>query len=336
MTTSGTVGSTVITVTDIIEHAARRCGVLPSTISGEVQLGARQSLHMLMADLANRGLSLWCVSKQVLGMKQNQAVFDLPGGTVDVLDALYRTKTDLSGSTISGSGWQGIDLGSGASSMVTTAAVRFVSDATVLLVLESSDDNAAWTQQAATFPASQSVAAGAWLCFDANNPPNARYWRIRNTAGALPTLAQITFSKAPYEINMARLNRDDFVSFPNKEFSQSGSKALQFWFDKQITPRLWVWPISAGSTDQLVIWTHRQMQDVGVFSNSLEVPARWLESIVFTLACRLAIELPKGLLPDGRLEYLEAKAAEHLQRAEDGESDGSPLRLLPNIRGYTR
>lgn len=334
MATSGKVAGTVITVTDIIEHATRRCGVLPSAISGEVQLGARQSLYMLMADLSNRGLSLWCVAKQVLGMKENQAVFDLPAGTVDVLDALYRTKTDLAGNTITGSGWQGLDVAT--AQMVTNVAVRLVAASTVSLVLESSDDAVTWVQQAATFPASQSPDAGAWLSFDANNPPEARYWRIRNTAGALPTVAELTFSNAPYEINMAALNRDDFVSFPNKEFKAVGSRTLQYWYDKQINPRIWVWPISGGSTDQLVIWAHRQMQDVGAFSDTLEVPPRWLESIVFTLACRLAIELPRGLLPDGRLEYLEAKAAEHLQRAEDGESDGSPIRLMPQIRAYTR
>jgi hypothetical protein len=332
---SGTVGQTVITVTDLIEHAARRCGVLPSTLSGEVQLAARQSLYILTADLANRGLSLWCVGKQVLGMNANQTVFDLPVGTVDVLDALYRTQTNLTGSTISGLGWQGLDLGSGEDAVVNNVAVQLTAGATATLTLESSADNVTWTQQAATFPATLTVAANTWISFDANNAPEARYWRLKNTA-ALPAIGELTFSNQPYEVNMAVMNRDDYVAFPNKTFTQEGSRSLQYWFDKQITPRLWIWPAAGQNTDQLVIWTHRQIQDVGAFTDTLEVPARWLESIIWTLACRLAIELPKGQIDMDRLTYLEGKSAEHLERAEDGESDGSPIRLLPNIRGYSR
>jgi hypothetical protein len=332
--TSGTVGQTTISVTDMIEHATRRCGVLPSTLSGEQQLAARQSLFMLCADLANRGLSLWCVGKQVLGMNANQSVINMPVGTVDLVNALYRTKTDLTGSAISGTGWQGLDVGS--DQQVTNTAVQFTGDATVSLVLESSADLGMWAVQARTFPESQAVSAGQWLSFDADNSQPERYWRIRNTAGAMPAISILRFSNNPYEINMGTLNRDDFTAFPNKTFTQVGARTPVYWFDKQIIPRIWVWPASGDNSGQIVAWTHRQFQDVGAFSNNLEVPDRWKESIIWTLACRVAVELPKGVLPDGRIEYLEAKSAEHLTRAENGESDGSSFRLLPNIRGYTR
>ena len=102
MTTSGTVGATYVDVTNLVEHAYRRCGKLASTISSELQLSARENLFFLLSDLANRGLSLWCVEKQVLGINSNQIQFPLRQGTVDVMTALYRTKTDLTGTTISG------------------------------------------------------------------------------------------------------------------------------------------------------------------------------------------------------------------------------------------
>lgn len=336
MTTSGTVSQTVITVTDLIEHAARRCAVLPSTLSGEQQLAARQSLFFLCADLANRGLSLWCVAKQVLGLDENQTVVNLPAGTVDLLDVLYRTQTELDGSTISAASYQGIDLGVDGDDQCTNVAVKFTAASTVSLVLESSADNVTWTQRGQMFPASQTAAAGAWLSFDADNSPDARYWRLRNTAGNLPTVDTLTFSNAPYEINMGVLNRDDYVSFPNKAFTQPGARTPVYWFDKQIVPRIWIWPASGDDSGQVVAWTHRQIQDVGAFTDTLEVPDRWYESIIWTLACRIAVELPKGVLEPGRLNYLEQKAVEHLTRAENGESDGSPIRMLPNISGYTR
>ena len=130
------------------------------------------------------------------------------------------------------------------------------------------------------------------------------------------------------------MSNDDYVSLPNK--TQTGARALQYFYDKQINPRIWVWPASNASTDQIVIWTQRQIQDIGSLSNKVEIPQYWLESIIMTLACRCALELPVGELPEGRYELLKAEAAERLAQAEDSQSDGSPIRISPRISGYTR
>ena len=336
MSTSGTVGQTSIDATSIIEHAYRRCGKLASTISSELQLSARENLFFLLSDLANRGLSLWCVEKQVLCVTANQITFPLRQGTVDVMTALYRTKTDLTGDTVAGAGWQGLDLGSGNDAAVYNAAISFSVSTTATLVFESSADAVTWTQQAA-FPFATTQVAGTWLSVDAENAPAARYWRVRDTSGTLPAVDTLTFSNAPYEIPMAKLSNDDYASLPNKTTAApAGSKSLQYWFDKQTAPKIWVWPASAASTDQIVVWSQRHIQDVGALTNTLDIPQRWMESIILLLACRCAVELPAGELPEGRLQYLEGKSAEHLAQAEDGESDGAPIRLAPNIAGYTR
>lgn len=335
MTTSGTVGQTYCDTTTIIEHAYRRCGKLASTISSELQLSARENLYFLLSDLSNRGLSLWCLQKQVLGVTANQVQFPLQIGTVDVMTALYRTVTPLTGSTISGTGWQGIDLGVGITASAYNAEITFSAASVPTLVFESSADGATWLQQAA-FPSGVAVAANVPICADADNAPTVRYWRVRDTSGTLPSIASLAFSNAPYEVPMSKLSNDDYAALPNKTFSvPPGSKSLQFWYDKQTSPRLWIWPASQGSTDQIVVWAQRHIQDVGALTNQLDVPQRWLESIILLLACRCALEMPSGELPPGRLEYLEMKSQEHLLQAEDGESDGSPIKLAPNVRGYT-
>ncbi len=336
MATSGTVGQTQIDVTNLIEHAFRRCGKLASTISSELQLSARENLFFLLSDLANRGLSLWCVQKSVLAVTPNQIQFTLPTGTVDLMNCMYRSKTDLTGSTISGVSYQGLDLGSGLDDAVYNVAILFTAAVTVTLVLESSSDGVTWAG-VASFPAAQAVAANVSLCLDADNSTSARYWRVRDTSGSLPTVAALTFSVEPYEIPMAKLSNDDYVSLPNKTFAvPAGSKSLQYWFDKQINPRIWIWPASQGSSDQIVVWTQRHIQDVGALSNTLDIPQRWQESIIMTLACRCALELPAGELPPGRYELLEAKAAQHLAQAEDSENDGAPIRISPAIGCYSR
>lgn len=336
MATSGTVGQTTIDVTTIIEHAYRRCGKLASTISGELQMSARENLFFLLSDLANRGLSLWCVQKSVLGVLPSRVGFALPAGTVDVLNALYRTQTTLTGSVVSGAGYQGLDLGVGLETAVTNVAVRFTGATSATLVVEGSPDGATWTQYAA-FATATTVAAGEWLCADVDNSAELQYWRLRDTSGTLPAVDTLTFNNDAYEVPMSKLSNDDYVALPNKAYSAAaGSKSLQYWYDKQTSPRICIWPASQDSTDQIVVWAQRHIQDVGAFTNTLDVPQRWLESIILTLACRCAVELPAGELPPGRLDYLETKAAEHLSRAEDGESDGAPISITPNIGGYTR
>lgn len=336
MATSGTQGQTSVDTTSIIEHAYRRCGKLASTISSELQLSARENLYFLLSDLANRGLSLWCIQKSVIGVVANQSTFTMPPGTVDVLNCSYRTKTDLAGTVISGAGWQGLDLGTGVTAAVYTVSIQFSVPTNATLIIEYSTDSISWNQST-SFPSAVQTASGSFICADVDNSTLAQFWRVRDTSGTLPAVSYLDFAVEPYETPMGRLSNDDYASYPNKAFTVPvGSKSLQYWYDKQVQPRIWIWPQSAGNVDQIVVWTQRHIQDVGALTNTLDVPQRWLESIILTLACRCALELPAGELPEGRYALLKDAADEHMAQAEDSENDGSPIRISPNIRGYTR
>lgn len=330
MASSGTVGQTTTDIATIIDHAWRRTGKLVSTVSGELILSTRENLHFLLSDLANRGLSLWCIQKYVLALQPGVAVCNLPGGTVDLLNALYRDSVELAGAVTVGINFVVIDLVD--PKPVLNVSVNFDAAVSAEFILEASSDQATWEfidsfkiDAPAKFPVSEDVLF----------PKPYRYWRLRRVIGLLGTYSHIRFNSASVEIPLSNMNRDDYVNMPNKN-SSSASRPLQYWYDKQVNPRIWVWPIPSNDKSQIVIWTQRQIQDVGLLSGSVDVPQRWLESVIFSLACRCAIEMPAGELPPGRLEYLEAKALEHLTRAEYGESDGSPIKLRPNIRRYTR
>lgn len=336
MATSGTVGRTQVNTTDLIEHAFRRCGKLASTVSGELQQSARENLFFLLTDLANRGLSLFCQKKTVLQTVSDNVIYPLPVGTVDLLNALYRTQTALTGSVISGAGYSGLDLG--AANTVTNVAIQFpTAQASITLVVEwSKDSGSTWTQ-AAAFPARQALAANVWFSQDVDNTTEAAYWRVRDTSGTLPTFTTLTLSNNPYEVPMSPLNRDDYVNLPNKQFTvPAGTQSLQYWFDKQNEPKMWIWPACGSDTNQIVVWTQSQIEDVGSLTDSIAVPQRWYESIIFLLACRCACEMLPSELPEGRLAYLSEMAEKHLIQAEDSENDGSSTRLVANIRGYTR
>lgn len=331
-TTSGTVGATVIDVTTLIEHAFRRCGKVVSTVSGEQQLSAKESLFFLLTALANDGISLWCVQQAVIPLYIGQIQYDLPPGTADLLSALYRTQSALTElAPVSGADYIGSQFT--AATSPSNVQINFTAAGTPALVIESSQDGATWTR-VASFATQQSVlAASKFLAQDIPNSIAAVYWRVRDTSGTILAGAAVTFYNNPSEIPMSSLNRDDYWSLPNKTFQATAS--LQYWFDKQITPVISLWPVPS-IANQIVVHVHRQIQDVGSLTDLLEMPQRWYEYVIFGLAERLACELPAGELPPGRLEYLQMQAQAQMDRAADGESDGAPIRLAPNIRRYTR
>jgi len=90
MAYSGTVGTTVINVQTYIDHGARRAGKLAEELTSEQQISARESLYYLLSNLINMGIQYWCISKKIYGVQPDKAVYDLPVGGNDVLQALYR------------------------------------------------------------------------------------------------------------------------------------------------------------------------------------------------------------------------------------------------------
>jgi hypothetical protein len=98
MAYSGTVGTTVVNVQEVIDHAARRCGKLAEELTSEQQLTARQSLYYFLSSLINIGIQYWAINKEVIGLTPNKYIYDLPLGANDALNVLYRTMNRPSGS----------------------------------------------------------------------------------------------------------------------------------------------------------------------------------------------------------------------------------------------
>ena len=61
MSTSGTVGQTVISVQTLIDHGARRAGKLAEELTNEQVNSAKDSLYYLLSNLANRGIQYWAI-----------------------------------------------------------------------------------------------------------------------------------------------------------------------------------------------------------------------------------------------------------------------------------
>ena len=83
----------------------------------------------------------------------------------------------------------------------------------------------------------------------------------------------------------------------------------------------------------MTVWYSRQVMDVGALTNEIEIPQRWYEAILMQLSHRMGMELPN--VPLDRIQYLEAKANEYTNLAEQEERDKSPIYFAPAIGVYT-
>jgi hypothetical protein len=262
---------------------------------------------------------------------EGQGAVTLPIGTVDVLNTNLRTLQEATGTTATTSTtYQNYSVNG---LTVTTVGIKW-SATSRPFVIEQSNDGIAWTavatQEDTTDP---TQVAGEWLWIDTEVPVTADYFRVRVTSGVL-SASEIYFGNTPNEIPIARLNRDDYTALPNKSFL---GRPLQFWFDRQLNQpimRLWPAPNAQAETQQIVLWRHRYIQDVGTMTQELDVPQRWFDAIVAMLASKLAEETPEvdaNLMP-----ILEAKAEKALAQAENEERDNSPIYWTPNLSMYTR
>lgn len=329
MATSGTVAQTNFTILGLVEKAYRRAGKNPAKVSGELLNATLASLSILCTALVNEGVNLWCIRKNILNVIPNTPQYPLAAGTDDVLNVLYRTLTILTGTPISGVGWVGLQLYT--AGVVQNVAGAFTTAGSPSLVIEYSLDGATWVS---LIPfGTTSVQPGSNFAADVQSPVVAPYWRVRDTSGSNILPSTVTFSKIFNELNMAQLNRDDYVNLPNKFYQ--GQKALQYWYDKQINPSLYVWPISQNALDQIVVYQHGQIEDLGTVTNNLAVPQRWYEAIILQLAVRIWLELPPEEAVPGRLDILMPLANDAQAKAGGSENDGSSYRLTPRIGGYT-
>jgi len=357
MAYSGTVGTTVIDVQTLIDHGARRCGKLAEELTSEQQLSARESLYFLMSNLANRGIQYWAINKEVVGLTADKYIYELPLGSVDVLQALYRqmnrpTPNDGGGYTSSAGGTVAnafdsnvdtictqtstngnISVNYGTNNTVYVGSIGYLPGATgtMSIIYEYSADGTTWSTLVDL--GSVAVVNNEWIWTDIVAGQTVQYYRVRAYNGTTLVVREVYFGNNSTEIPMARLNRDDYTNLPNKNFT--ANQPFQFWFDRTVPkPSIYLWPVPSDTFVQMTLWYSRQVMDVGALTDELEIPQRWYEAVVSMLAHRMGMELP-GVAVD-RIGYLEKMADKFLFDVEQEERDKSPIYYAPNISVYTR
>jgi hypothetical protein len=352
MAFSGTVGQTVINVQTLIDHGARRCGKLAEELTSEQVLSARQSLYFLLSDLGNRGIQFWTMTKLVIGLTPDNYIYELPKGSIDLWNVLYRTMNRPSGSYTTSAGgtvanaYDGdvdtictqtsangnIVVNYGTSNPIYIGSIGLLpaSTGTWSIIYEYSIDGTTW--QTLVDLGSVAVENNKWIWTDIVAGQTVPYYRCRAYNGTTLSVRELYFGNNSLEVQMSSLNRDDYTNLPNKDFT--ANQPYQYWFNRQIPkPQIYIWPVPSTAFVQMTCWYSRQIEDVGALTDELEIPQRWYEAVQMMLAHKMSLELPQVGLD--RVQYLEKMAEKHLYNAEQEERDRSPIYWAPNISVYT-
>jgi hypothetical protein len=330
MAYSGSIGTRTTNALKVLDHAFRRCRLPAQSITSEMHEYALSSLRFMLNELANIKPPSWCIERQIYPFYEGQYQVTLSPGTVEVLNANLRTLQEAEGATVITSTSYTVDFtdNEGGVATVNTVGIKWLA-AAVDLTFQTSVDGIVWTtvgQQTTT------AAAGEWTWTDIVPALGREFFRITSVSPMV--MSEVYLGTMPQEIPMGVLNRDSYVAQSNKVFQ---GRPLTYWFQRDLPEpvvNLWPAPNIAAEHQQLIIWRHRQIMDTENLQQQVEMPDRWQEAIINGLAARVAAETP--MVDANLIQMLEQRAAMSVQRAWDGDNDGSPTNINPGIACYTR
>ena len=139
-----------------------------------------------------------------------------------------------------------------------------------------------------------------------------------NSSSGTICILDAVLRRSSVDTPMFPMSRSEYAAIPSKTTEGLPSR---FYLARAITtPTITVWPTAENSTDDMLYWRVRRIEDVGNPSNTLDVASRWFEPVASGLAARLAVKFA----PD-RLDRLKALADEafayaHREEREKGDT----------------
>jgi len=145
-----------------------------------------------------------------------------------------------------------------------------------------------------------------------------------STIDVLDVVVRRTTGTSTTDISMQQIGRSEYWNLPNKD---TQSRPTQWFLDKQIIPRLYIWPASENSTDQLLINRLVRIEDADASVNTVGVPFRFYPCLAAGLAYYIALKKA----PD-RVQMLKGLYDEEFARAADQDESRASLTISPGTR----
>jgi len=123
------------------------------------------------------------------------------------------------------------------------------------------------------------------------------------------------------DYTLSRVDRNEYISVPNKN---TQARATEFWLERLIEPVIHLYPTPDNSTDKLVYYVWRRIQDNTAQINDIDIPSRFIPCAVSGLAYYLCLK--KNVQ---KLAIMKEQYEQDLANALRYDEDRSPLRLVP-------
>ena len=133
-------------------------------------------------------------------------------------------------------------------------------------------------------------------------------------------------TRSSVDFSMDRISRDTYLNIPSKTTT---GRPTQFFIDRQITPKIKVWPAPENSTDVLKFDCLTRIEDADAALNTVDVPFRFYPC----LAAGLAYYLSMKRAPD-RVQLLKAVYEEEFDRAQAEDRDRASFTITPSLEYF--
>jgi hypothetical protein len=136
-------------------------------------------------------------------------------------------------------------------------------------------------------------------------------------------ILEVTLRRSNTDYEVERISRGEYATLPNKT---TQGRPSQYYFDRQIDPVINLWSVPENSTDQLIYYYVRRIEDADTLVNTTDMPFRFYPCMVAGLAYYMAMKRA----PE-RVQMLKSVYEEEFQRAADEDEGRTPLKLQPSL-----
>ena len=136
-------------------------------------------------------------------------------------------------------------------------------------------------------------------------------------------ILEVTLRRNGTDYEVERISRGEYATLQNKT---TQGRPSQFYFDRQIDPVINLWTVPENSTDQLIYYYVRRIDDADNLVNTTDMPFRFYPCMVAGLAYYMSMKRA----PE-RVQLLKSVYEEEFQRAADEDEGRTPLKLQPSL-----
>ena len=135
-------------------------------------------------------------------------------------------------------------------------------------------------------------------------------------------LSAVTYKASDTTVDneVERISRAEYLNISKKS---TEGKPSQFYLERTITPTLYLYP-TPDAADTFKYYGLTRIQDAGDYTNTAEVPFRFIPCMTAGLAYYIAIKKS----PE-RIQFLKAAYEEEFQRAAAEDSPRASIHLVP-------